>query len=70
MMLHQHEGRRALAKRAEDRDRAQAWTLCPRPICDKGTVWDTVDGIRKPPGYTCSVCDGLGFVPAYNARQA
>lgn len=54
----------ALMKRTQDRDRRERWTLCPRPICDKGRVWDTVDGVRKPPGYECSVCGGIGFVHA------
>jgi hypothetical protein len=53
---------RNLMKRTEDRDRKQPIRLCPRPICDRGRVYDTANGRREGRGYTCSVCDGLGFV--------
>jgi hypothetical protein len=56
--------RRALQARVEKRDRKAHWTLCPRPICDNGKVYETINGVRRGPGYTCSVCGGVGFVNA------
>lgn len=54
--------RTILQRRAEDRDRNQLWKLCPRTICDDGSVFDTVNGVRQPPRYQCSVCSGVGWV--------
>lgn len=42
----------------------EQFVRCPRVGCDDGLVYETVNGIRRPPAYRCSVCRGRGFVPA------
>lgn len=49
-----------------NRERASVvlYRVCPRRICENGSVFETVNGVKKPPPYVCSVCKGRGVVRA------
>lgn len=50
-----------------ERENVVLYRICPRSICENGHVFETVDGVKKPPPLTCSVCKGHGIVPASQA---